>query len=291
MVKYFVADSYKNYKYDITKAYRNNNGKLVVKAKISCPRCGGTGIYAVGVENGHIKPHPCFNGICLQCGSTGVLEKEVRLYTQAEYDSMKRNNERAKQKKEEEMKAGAEKKRQDWLQKNGFDAEGNTYIMIGLNTYEIKDELKAKGWKYNDFLRWHAASPAGYEDNVYKMHWTEGFQTTAWGDMHPISGIQAKVDALINDAKPQSNSDWVGEVGKRLHDIPVTLVSIYAFEGRYGLSQVVKFVDENQNILTWFTSVEIKLEVGDSCFLSGTVKEHSEYKGERNTVLTRCKIM
>jgi len=186
--------------------------------------------------------------------------------------------------------AEGEKKKAAWLEKNGFDAEGYTYILIGLDTYAIKEELKEKGYKYNSFLRWHSPSPAGYEGNVYKMHWTEGFEASAWGDMYPIEGIQTKVDNLINEAKPKSPSEWVGEIGKRLHDIPVTLLSMHGFEGRFGYSNVLKFVDEDQNIYTWFTSTEIGIEVGESCFLSGSVKDHSEYKGEKTTILTRCRL-
>lgn len=292
MAEYFVADSFKGYEL-VGEPYRNKTGKMVSKAKCKCDRCI-KGVYAAGVENGHIKPHPAFGGVCLKCGGTGVLEKEIRLYTKAEYDAMKRNSERTKvkaqQKKEEQMLAEAEGKKTAWLERNGFDAEGNTYILIGLDTYAIKEELKEKGWKYDSFLRWHTASPAGYGENVYKMHWTEGFSATAWGDMRPIDGVQAKVDSLINGAKPKSTSEWVGEVGKRLYDIPVTLLFVYGFEGRFGYSQVVKFADEDENIFTWFTDAEIKIEVGESCLLTGTVKEHSEYKGEKTTIMTRCKL-
>jgi hypothetical protein len=47
-----------------------------------------------------------------------------------------------------------------------------------------------------------------------------------------------------------------------------------------------------ENILSWFTSSNISdLEVGKEYWLSATVKEHSEYKGEKQTILTRCKVI
>jgi len=289
MAEYYVADSYKGFSWDANKAFRNKAGKLAVKATCKCDRCV-KGVYVTRVENGQPIPHPAFDGVCLKCGGTGVIQKEIRLYTKAEYDALQRNKERAAEKKEQEMLAGADKKRTEWLEKNGFDAEGYTYIVVGIDTFTIKDQLKEENFKYNAFLRWHAAAPGTFAENCEKHHWNEFYSTTAWGDMNPLPGTQSKVDSIIEAAKPASVSEWVGEVGKRLKDIPVTLVSVHGFEGKYGYSQVVKFEDENKNIYIWFTGVEIKVEPGESCFLTGTVKDHSEYKGERSTVLTRCKI-
>lgn len=288
MAEYYTADNYKGWKL-IGEPFRNKSGKLATIAERKCERCVN-GVFPAGVENGHIKPHPAFGGVCLKCGGTGIERKEIRLYTKAEYDALQRNKERAAAKKEEEMRAGAAKKREDWLAKNGFDAEGYTYIVVGLDTYRIKEELKVQNFKYNDFLRWHGADPGTYADNVEKHHWKDFYSTTAWGDMNPLPDTQKKVDSIIEAARPQSTSEWVGEIGKRLREVPVTLVSVHGFESQYGYSQVVKFEDENQNILTWFTSVEIKIEPGDACLLSGTVKDHKLYKNEKSTILTRCKI-
>jgi Zn-finger nucleic acid-binding protein len=92
MDKYYTAETYKNWE-RIGKPY-DKGWKLYTKIKIPCPRCSGTGIYAIGVENGEIKPHPAYNGVCLQCGSLGYLEKEARLYTESEYNTMQKNKER-----------------------------------------------------------------------------------------------------------------------------------------------------------------------------------------------------
>lgn len=290
MADYYVADSYKNYEYDVNKAYRNKAGKMAVKAKCKCDRCV-KGIYAVGVNNGQIVPHPAYNGVCLKCGGTGVITKEIRLYTKAEYDAMQRTKERTAEKKEEAMLAGAEKKRNTWLETNGFDAEGYTYILVGLDSYAIKDELKEAGWKYNSFIRWHNAEAGQYAENAVKVHWSDFYSTTAWGDMHPLPDAQKKADILINGEKEPSHSEWVGEVGERIKKVSVKLLGVYGFTGRYGYSQVVKFEDENRNVFTWFTAVNIPIEVGATCKLSGIIKKHDEYKGEKTTVLTRCKIM
>ena len=61
------------------------------------------------------------------------------------------------------------------------------------------------------------------------------------------------------------------------------------------------FRDDNQNKLIWKTSKSLVKWLdngewfcpteGDRITLKGTVKAHEEYKGEKQTVLTRCKIV
>ena len=290
-MEYFVAETYKNYN-RIGEPFYNKNGKLATIVRCKCDRCV-KGVYAVGVENGHIKPHPAFNGVCLKCGGTGFLEEEVRLYTKAEYDAMQRNKERAKakreQEREEKMKSEYADKKNAWLLKNGFSAEGETYIITG-DSYSIKDELKAAGWHYDPILKWHKADPTGYEDRVVKIKVEDCFGFSAWGEGRYLLTAKEYIENLLNEAKEPSASEFIGEVGERLKKIPVTLVSKYTYEGRYGMSQVVKFQDENQNLLTWFTAVHIPFENGDSCLLTATIKGYNEYKDEKSTIITRAKL-
>ena len=288
-MEYFVADTYKGYE-RIGEPFLNSKGKLSTKVRCKCPRCSGLGIIVSHIQNGQPIPIPVDQGICYQCNGAKYITKIIRLYTKAEYDTMQRNKERAAQKKEEKMLAAADDKRAKWLKKNGFNEEGYTYILVGLDTYAIKEQLKETGWKYDAFLRWHREAPDIYEQNVYKMHWEEAYTTTVWGDMYPVDGLQAKVDALINGTKSESTSEWFGEEGKRFTGVPVELVSIHGFMGKFGYSQVVTFKTAEGSILNWFTSVEINLEPGESCILAGTVKKHDTYKGEHTTVVTRCKI-
>ena len=47
--------------------------------------------------------------------------------------------------------------------------------------------------------------------------------------------------------------------------------------------------DENGNTITWKSS-NGSLEVDNSYNLLGTIKDHIEYNGKKQTELTRCKI-
>ena len=48
------------------------------------------------------------------------------------------------------------KSKEDWMQKNGFNKEGVTYVITGGNTFEIKEALKSAGCKFSSLLKWHS---------------------------------------------------------------------------------------------------------------------------------------
>lgn len=52
---------------------------------------------------------------------------------------------------------------------------------------------------------------------------------------------------------------------------------------------IYKFKAGN-DILVWNTTSFQDLEQGKHYMVRGTVKEHSEYRGEKQTALSRCKI-
>ena len=112
-----VANSYVGYEYDETKAYEKN-GKMYVSARCKCDRCT-KGVYVARVENGQLIPHPAFGGVCLKCGGSGFIAKEVRLYTDKEFEQMEKASIKAAEKREaareQKMKAEYANKRAKWL--------------------------------------------------------------------------------------------------------------------------------------------------------------------------------
>lgn len=289
MTEYFVSNSYKDWK-RIGEPFEKN-GKLYTRAKCPCDRCV-KGVYICRVENNQPVPHPAYGGVCLKCGGTGFLTKEIRLYTEKEYNQKEATAARAKEKKaaelEEKMKREYAEKKATWMEKNGFDAEGATYIITG-DSYSIKEELKADGWKFDSVLLWHKADPAGYEDRVIKVFDEEIIEYSAWGEGH--FKTEAK-NYIMQKMLPAEDLDltFVGEIGDKLKQIIVTLTKKNSFCGRFGLTNILEFRDENKNYLVWFTSTEPKFEIGDKISLSGTIKEHKKYKEIPQTIVTRCKL-
>ncbi len=292
-----VAKSYVNYIYDETKAYKNSKGKLVVDALGMCDRCEGTGIYACRVENNQIVPHPAYNGVCLACNGSGKHLKTIRLYTDEEFAKMEKQNQKKQEKKEAErqkqMVAEYANKKTAWLKKYNCN-EKSVFIYFPSDSYDVKETLKSAGFTFVPELLWHCATvPAGYEDKVVEIQLSSIITFSAWGSGQFNAGSKDLVNEAILSKRPRPTSDYIAEVGKRVRNIPVTLTSVRGFEGMYGYSQIVRFEDEDGNIIKWFTASELSFEPGDKVLLTGTVKkcDIDKYEdGAKVTTLTRCKL-
>jgi hypothetical protein len=88
-------------------------------------------------------------------------------------------------------------------------------------------------------------------------------------------------------------SEYVGQVGDKITNLPVTVVFIRGFESSYGFVTLYSFEDDNGNRLTWFSSSEIGLEEKKKYRIEkATVKAHqvSKYGGHKETILLRVKM-
>lgn len=288
-----VANSYVGYEYDETKAYEKN-GKMYVSARCKCDRCNGSGIAISHVCNGQPVPYVNDGGICYSCNGAGYFRKEIRLYTDKEFEQMEKASAKAAEKREaareQKMKAEYANKRAKWLEENCFNENLTTFIYALSDSYDVKEKLKDAGFKFNSSLLWHAATiPTGYEESCIEVSFNEIGEFSAWGEGHFNPDVKRIIEDKIKKARPASKSQWIGEEKDRIVDLPVVLVSIHGFETRYGYSKVIKFLN-GDNIITWFTAVDIKFEPGDNILLSGTIKKLDEYKGEAQTIMTRCRL-
>ena len=81
-----------------------------------------------------------------------------------------------------------------------------------------------------------------------------------------------------------------GTVGQREVFERLTCVRCPSFENDFGRVYVNTFEDADHNVLIWKTG-STSYAVGDVVTLKGTVKEHSQYRDTKQTVLTRCKAI
>jgi hypothetical protein len=294
-----VAKSFQNYQYDETKAYEKE-GKLYVTIKCKCDRCF-KGVYVCRVENNQPVPHPAFGGVCLKCGGLGYLMKEVRLYTDEEYERMERNNEKAREKRqieqEKKMKAEFSSKKAKWLADNCFNKDEITYVYFPNDSYEVKDELKKAGFRFNKHLLWHIAEvPVQYAEKVVPVKLSEVAEISAWGTGTYKPGARKMIDNIItvkNGLPTNEDLKWYGEVGEVVDHIKVKLAYVKGYNGKYGYSQIVRFESSEGYIFKWFTTANIEFSTGDELLLSGTIKDLVEDKydnGNKVTIVTRCKL-
>lgn len=83
----------------------------------------------------------------------------------------------------------------------------------------------------------------------------------------------------------------MGEPKERLRDLAVTIEHVQFFDSDFGGSTLVK-MRQGVNVLTWFASgAHGELQPGMTATLTGTVKRHTEYKGTKETQLSRCVLL
>ena len=278
MEKYLVADTYQS----MTQIGEpiEKDGKQYITVKEPCPRCGGTGILT------HF--YHCDHGICFKCHGGGYFEKVVRIYTEKELNRMNKAKEQRREKAEKERRERQLKRQGEWPARNGFGEDGMTWIFVKGNTYTIKDTLKAAGYKFNKQLGWHGAEclndlPEGYE--IYQIGFSEVYEWPFEFASEP-EFIGAKV---IEDAKAKAGcGEFIGEIGERLRALDVQFMREHSFEGTYGRTHVYEF-NYKGNVLVWMTSKDIDPDEEVEWFeLTGTVKQHKNYKGQNQTYLSRC---
>ena len=91
-------------------------------------------------------------------------------------------------------------------------------------------------------------------------------------------------------AEPEK-SGYVGEIGKRVSFVPKEVKCVTSWKTMYGYTSIYKMTDVDGNVFTWKTSGDIyENDQRVAVKITGTVKEHKEYRGVKQTELTRCKV-
>jgi hypothetical protein len=81
----------------------------------------------------------------------------------------------------------------------------------------------------------------------------------------------------------------VGTIGKR-EVFELKCVRCHTFDTDFGTMHANTFEDADGNQLVWMTG-SASFTAGEEVKLKGTVKAHSEYKGMKQTELSRCKVI
>ena len=170
----------------------------------------------------------------------------------------------------------------------GFD---NGYITIFKgNTYLERDYFRLNSARYHKIWGWYFVSTEELPNDIpadveaIRLPWDAiGLND---GTLKPETEITKAIEKLIYDEDP---STYQGEKGDKLN-IYVTIEKVVPLDGYYGPSNMHIMRDENNNCYIWTTTTR-SLNVDTKYHITGTVKDHKEYKNTKQTILTRCKII
>ena len=258
-----------------------------------CPKCGGTGniYYYAHVEG----------GVCFLCGGSGVHPTQV-IVRRAEYQR------ELDAKRLERARKAAPAVNAAFLEREGFSKDGKTYIVLG-DTYAIREDLKAAGAKFSYNLGWHFPEPnpnyATREITKDTIVFQNDEETVTvlrelpngmldWP--YDVYYLQEYVKRLQEEYKASlmPETKFFGELGQKV-ELTLALDRRSFFDTQWGSTAIYAFTDAEGHHFIWKTAswpdALTKVNEGDSIVLKGTIKEHNEYKGCKQTVLTRCKIV
>jgi len=103
-----------------------------------------------------------------------------------------------------------------------------------------------------------------------------------------------KDEKKAKEQEGKKDSGYVGNTGDKLEK-ELTLKKRVSYETSYnGYNETTQYIylfeDAERNIYKWNTAKFLELDNGDNVKVKGTIKDHAEYAGAKQTVLTRCKI-
>ena len=92
------------------------------------------------------------------------------------------------------------------------------------------------------------------------------------------------------------------------NELTLNFDKMFGFETQYGYQYIILFHDDENHRFKWSSSngnykVDVakdvvyggtcycEYEVGHKYLIKGTIKNHEEYKGCKQTVITRCKVV
>lgn len=208
----------------------DRNGTKYYKGVTPCDRCGGVGVYFVGVHNGQLIPSSVQHGVCFKCGGSGEQLTTWKEYT-PEYM--------------EKLTAQRAKRRAKW------EAE---------HAEEIAEREREK-----------QARLAEQAEQLRKQQ-----------------------EAEKREQERKALSQWVGEVGEKITTPAIMERSAWfdapSFRG-YGTDTIHVYTFRVGNdAVVWKTSSCIEFQEGKRVTVTGTIKEHTEYKNEKQTQLKRVKV-
>lgn len=278
----------------------------------TCPKCFGRGYidcYA------HVE-----GGVCFQCNGSGWYLTHRKVMTPEYEAKLQARRDARNAAKEAEFNAHIA----EHYNALGLNENGHAFAVMGNNTFEHKDQLKALSARFNG-VWWYFANPVEGWD-------TAEIDAVPYLEIDPLAGVckwdeeckkyelRDAINAVLKERRTAANaatfSEFFGAVGDKVC-AEVTLQRCFHFNSTdytgndctmYGYTMRDNaghcFVWVTGSCSPWkaFPGVEelqahsgdyawLKVLEGKQFTLKGTVKAHTEREGLKETRLNRCKFV
>lgn len=156
--------------------------------------------------------------------------------------------------------------------------------LVALTTEELNKLTRNEenDWKYNLWAAWNTELIGFKQLGLLVSGILLGVRRS--------EDMQKEREAYLAAKAGKPVSEWLGEVGQKV-TADVTVTGITVINGDYFSSVLVSMLDSRGNVMKWFASNPPDAFVeGATLRVTGTVKKQDEYKGQKQTVLTRCRV-
>jgi uncharacterized protein YeeX (DUF496 family) len=174
----------------------------------------------------------------------------------------------------------------------------NEYRTAQIRSLAETKRKSIKIWlQYKQYLKENPEVKGAIKEIENKIHDNNRFAHDVLNKLKQYGCISNKQrDILIKSLKDDYRryeekknipvSKYIGEEGKRLQ-INVEVYNVINISRYFGNTKLHFMRDINGNELRWFSKGEKFFKNGDKIEIKGTVKKHTEYKGVKQTILTR----
>lgn len=151
----------------------------------------------------------------------------------------------------------------------------------------------ALGWVESHLC---SVDPDTLNDYMFKLRLTCESERVAIKSLGICASLIPTVEremGLMKERESKPVSQHVGTVKER-REFVLNLIRVRELEGNFGVTHMHTFLDADGNRFVWFASNAqrglVNSEDPIPVVLVGTIKAHDEYKGTKQTILTRCKV-
>lgn len=239
----------------VTRFARDSKGKPFITEQLPCSRCGG--------EGGSQKwAHTGFT--CFDCGGTGKGRiVTVKLYTAEKLAKL----DAAKAKKD--AKRTAERAAAAAARQAEADARRADFMLVYKTLLDRAATFAPRSEFIADVLNKVVANASISEKQE--------------------AALIASMDRMEAEDARKATASYLGKEGERLRGIDVTVLYVYQFDTAFGVKTITTMRDKTGNTIV--SKGQYLASKGCELTIDGTVKEHSLYKGEKQTQLQRVKII
>lgn len=178
-----------------------------------------------------------------------------------------------------------------YIRKYGYDSELKNEAMNRKNYDNITDSDYQTAEKVRDFFKYGEFN-GSFLYNIH-VHMQKDYTKANGFLAYAYVAYQKEMEKM----QAAQQTEYYGNVGEKVKGIAVTGKILTTYNNTYGSiynvvqTCVFQFTDSDGHVFIWKTSCDIPMD--DGIFkgtISGTIKAHNEYKGIKQTVLTRVKV-